>query len=82
MDTNGIPKQPAILLFWDEASQSVQVQTNPAQIKNLAFAKALLDQAAEAVGQQVRFQSAAMMQRMAEEQAENQALARKVLRSN
>jgi hypothetical protein len=67
--------QPAILISYDPATQVVDMQINPSQIKNWSFAKRILQDATDLADLNMRMAQAAMLQQQQQAAAQSQAIA-------
>lgn len=82
MQQNGTPVKPAVAIYFNPEIQGVEVKVDQDTVHNWDYTLALLGMAQRAVEATMRHQQAAAMQMAMQEQAQNQQLARKVLRSN
>lgn len=71
----------ALLVTYDEATQTVNVTLNPAKVKNWGFAKGLLSQAIDAVELQLKMMHMQAMQAAQAEQMQAMAISQQMGRS-
>jgi len=74
MKENGPPPQPAIVIFWDNATQTFSYQADPQQVKNAEMVAAVLAMAHEAAKFTVGVVRSQQMQAKMMQDAQEQAL--------
>ena len=80
MEPNGQPVEPSILVSYDAATQNVNLRLNQEQIKNWAFAAAVLRMAADAADNQHKMEMAIAMQRQAAEAQVAESMRRSLMK--